>query len=217
MPSNPCLFPNCCHWPAGTNPSPRAAPGGVQGAFIDEDEVAAAVMDPALYELPNVDDLEVAAAAAAAALEVLHGGARGAGDSSDDDQDSSDDESSSEEDSDDDSSEESDSDSDESSEASSSDDAEDARMADAVQSPAGPASSSGAPLLAVRLVAHEASSSVALSLSVRPSAAGRGPKKAAGAVPDVAMREAESDSSPLSSDTSDDEESDVSVVHACHM
>lgn len=206
------MAPVHAHCASGAGPAPRYVPGAMQGHFVDEDEVAAAAMDPAIYELPSVDDLEVAAAAAAAALEVLHGG--GAGDSDDE----SSDESSSGEDS---SSEEGDSDSsgDESSEASSSD--EDVQMADASAAPAarsGPASAMGMPLVAVRMLPDEATCSVSLALSVRPSAGGRpslgAAKQAGGArggAQDAAMQEVEPDSSPFTSDSSDDEESDVSA------
>ncbi|KAG2433463.1 hypothetical protein HXX76_008520 [Chlamydomonas incerta] len=123
-----------------------------------------------MFELPSVDDLEVAAAAAAAALEVLAPAQKRRADSSDDD---SSDDSSSDEDSD------SDDDSDEDSE-----------------------EAGGA------LASDRATGGVSLQLQV-DDATGRVVVRlaASGDADDVAMREAETDSSPLtsSSSSSDDE------------
>ncbi|GFR50649.1 hypothetical protein Agub_g12898, partial [Astrephomene gubernaculifera] len=173
--------------------------------------------DPGVFELPSVDDLEVAAAAAAAALEVLAPKPATDSDSSSDDDD--DDDSSSDEDSDDDSDDSSDdsddSDDDSSTSTSSSDDTEEEakeredsnkqkqkRAAAAATASVGP--------ICVRLLVDETAGRVTLRLV----ASGKGTAGAAGADADVAMREVETDSSPLSSSSDDEGDDDAAAAAA---
>lgn len=171
--------------------------------------------DPGIFDLPNVDDLEVAAAAAAAALEVLAPAPRS--DSSSSSDDDSDDESSDEE-----SSSEEDSDSDDSS---SSDD-EAGKLAHAVTgtapvrsgkldaSASSPPASADGPL-AVRFELEPDSDASASGgggkLHLRltfsdATASASGAAKCIDASNHLAMREVETDSDPLSSSSSEDED-----------
>lgn len=155
-----------------------AGPPGPGGHGPGAAGFAAGCDDPAVFELPSVDDLEVAAAAAAAALEVLAPAQMRPVDSS---EDSSDDSSSDE-----------DSDSDEDTGDSAEDSSEEGGDA-----PPGGRTKEG---VSLQLQVDDASGRVAVRLVASEEAG------------DVEMREAETDSSPLTSSSSSDDEEEAAAA-----